>query len=128
MRAAVWITSSLVLAAAATPACADLLSGRAIDDTVRGRRVYLAVPLGGEFPLHYRADGTVDGSGTALGLGRVMKPTDSGRWWVAGNRLCQRWTRWYDGRTFCFTLRRTGPATLAWTRDDGLSGTARVGP
>lgn len=128
MRAAVWITSSLVIAAAATPAHADLLSGRAIDDTVRGRRVYLAVPLGGEFPLHYRADGTVDGSGTALGLGRVMKPTDSGRWWVAGNRLCQRWTRWYDGRTFCFTLRRTGPATLAWTRDDGLSGTARVGP
>lgn len=116
------------LAAAASPALADTLSGAEIRDTVRGRRIYLATPLGGEFPLYYRADGRVDGSGEAIGLGRMMRPKDSGRWWVDGSRLCQQWTEWYDGRVHCFTLARTGPRSLAWTRSDGLSGTARIEP
>ncbi|MEJ1159186.1 hypothetical protein [Prosthecomicrobium sp. N25] len=119
--------AALLLPALAAPAAADTLEGREIDQTVRGRRIYLAVPLGGEFPLTYRPDGRVDGSGEAVGLGRVMRPKDSGRWWVDGRRLCQRWTTWYDGKVFCFTLRKTAPTQLAWTRDDGLSGTARIG-
>jgi hypothetical protein len=116
-----------LFAAGTAPAAADLLSGRQIDETIRGRRIYLAVPLGGEFPLNYRADGKVDGSGEAVGLGRTMRPTDSGRWWVDGTKLCQQWTSWYGGKVFCFTLRKTAPTQLAWTRDDGLSGIARIG-
>jgi len=103
------------------------LDGKAVRDTVAGRRIYLAVPFGGELPLYYRKDGRVDGTGEAAGLGRFLKPSDSGRWWVDGNRLCQQWQTWYDGRTFCFTLAPAGPDRLAWFRDDGEKGVARIG-
>ncbi len=39
-----------------------------------------ATPFGGEFPLNYRRNGKVDGNGEALGLGRWVKPEDTGRW------------------------------------------------
>lgn len=110
-----------------TPAMADVLKGEAIDQTVRGKRIYLATPFGGEFPLNYRPNGRVDGDGEALGLGRLMRPQDSGRWWVRDNRLCQQWSTWEQGQTYCFTLRKTGPRSLAWVRNDGLEGTARIG-
>jgi hypothetical protein len=103
------------------------LSEREILKTVAGKRIYLKTPLGGEFPLYYRADGRVDGSGDAVGLGRFMQPKDEGRWWVKGNRLCQKWQTWYDGKRFCFTLSKGEGASLYWMRDDGLEGRARIG-
>ncbi|WP_186389467.1 MULTISPECIES: hypothetical protein [unclassified Stappia] len=116
------------LAAAATPAQArPQLNEQEIRKTVAGKRIYLKVPLGGEFPLHYRTDGQVNGSGDAVGLGRFMQPKDQGRWWVRGNRLCQKWESWYDGKQFCFTLSKGEGDTLYWQRDDGMSGRARIG-
>jgi hypothetical protein len=103
------------------------MNGQEIRDRIAGKRVYLAIPLGGEFPLHYKTNGTVDGSGEAVGLGKYMQPKDSGRWWIAGERLCQQWQSWYEGREFCFTLTDAGPQRLQWTRDDGLTGRARIG-
>jgi hypothetical protein len=104
-----------------------VLDGKTVRETVAGRRIFLAVPFGGELPLYYRRDGRVDGTGEAAGIGRFLKPTDSGRWWVDGNRLCQQWESWYDGKTFCFTLAPAGPNRLAWFRDDGEKGVARLG-
>lgn len=106
---------------------ADELSGQELNRLIAGKRVYLSVPAGGEFPLYYRADGEVDGSGEALGLGRYLKPKDSGHWWVSGARLCQQWRSWYDGKQFCFTVRSMGSNKIAWQRDDGMSGVARIG-
>ncbi|MDQ0315872.1 hypothetical protein [Amorphus orientalis] len=103
------------------------LSGSEIRSQISGKRVYLATPFGGEFPLYYQANGTVDGSGEALGLGRYMRPEDSGKWWITGNQLCQQWTSWYDGKQFCFTLKDGEGDRLYWTRDDGLTGRARIG-
>lgn len=103
------------------------LGGAEIRQKVAGNRIYLAAPLGGEFPLFYREDGRVDGSGEALGLGRFIRPTDSGRWWVQGDRLCQRWQVWYDGRTMCFTLTDLGNGRLRWVQDNGDTGVARLG-
>jgi hypothetical protein len=103
------------------------LSGQEIKQTITGKRIYLQTPFGGEFPLYYRANGKVDGTGEALGLGRVMQPEDEGQWWVSGNQLCQQWQEWYDGKRYCFELSQTGPATLNWYRDDGKSGKARIG-
>lgn len=102
------------------------LAGSALDRTVSGRRIFLATPLGGEFPLNYHADGRIDGQGEAAGLGRFVRPTDSGRWWVNGAKLCQKWTSWYDGKVFCFTLTKVSGDKLAWKRDDGLEGLARI--
>lgn len=106
---------------------AALMTDKEIRQTVRGKRIYLQTPLGGEFPLYYKADGTVDGSGEALGLGRFMAPKDQGKWWIKSNRLCQQWQEWYDGKPHCFELARVNETMLYWKRDDGLEGEARIG-
>ena len=106
----------------------DPVAGPAMRDMVAGRRIYLAVPFGGELPLYYRKDGYVDGSGEAVGLGRFFTPKDSGRWWIDGDRLCQKWSQWYEGRVFCFSLERLPENKLIWRRDDGEEGVARIGP
>lgn len=98
-----------------------------IRSRIAGKRIFLAAPLGGEFPLFYRADGRVDGTGEALGLGRFIRPTDSGRWWISGNRLCQQWQTWYDGMRMCFQLQYLGNSRLRWTQDNGDTGVARIG-
>ena len=96
-----------------------------IREDIIGKRIYLAVPLGGEFPLNYRQNGQVDGSGEALGL--FAKPNDQGRWWIKGDRLCQQFTSWYKGAPMCFELQRLNGKQLKWTRDNGETGTARIG-
>jgi len=111
----------------AAPGRAEELTAGDIRAEIVGRRVHLLVPFGGEFPLEYRRDGTVEGDGEAVGLGRFLQPKDRGRWWIDGNRLCQRFTAWYDGRPMCFDLTRTGPDTLHWVRDNGQAGDARLG-
>ena len=124
-RLAGLVTMAILLSG--SPSAANTLNEAEIKNTVAGKRIYLKVPLGGEFPLHYKTNGIVDGSGKALGLGKYLQPEDSGSWWVTGNNLCQKWQSWYDGRRFCFTLERLGPTKLRWRRDDGKSGTARIG-
>ncbi|MGL4729746.1 MAG: hypothetical protein ACRCWO_13440 [Bosea sp. (in: a-proteobacteria)] len=103
------------------------LDGDGIRKKVTGKRIYLAAPLGGEFPLFYQRGGRVDGSGEAVGLGRWIRPTDSGRWWVQGDKLCQKWQTWYDGKTICFELTQVGQDRLRWVQDNGDTGVARIG-
>lgn len=128
LGAAVALASVAALAVVSGPASATsgALDAAAIQSVIGGKRIYLATPLGGEFPLNYRSGGVVDGDGEALGLGKMMAPTDRGRWWIDGDRLCQQWQEWYEGRAHCFTLTRTGEKSLRWVRDDGLAGTARI--
>ncbi len=106
---------------------AQMLEGTELKQTVTNKRIYLSAPLGGEFPLFYQSNGTVDGSGEAIGLGKTLQPTDSGKWWVDGAKLCQKWQTWYDGKVFCFTIDRVSDNKIAWVRDDGYKGTARIG-
>ena len=42
------------------------------------------------------------------------------------DRLCQRWSSWMDGKSYCYRLTQTG-TSLRWVRSDGASGTARIG-
>lgn len=103
------------------------LSADDIRADIVGRRIYLAAPFGGELPLYYRKDGYVDGSGEAIGLGRWVRPNDSGRWWIAGDRLCQQFKTWYDGQKMCFDLKRVSANKVFWRRDNGQTGIARIG-
>lgn len=103
-----------------------LLSGSEIRSLVNGQRIYIGGPLGAELPVNYRTNGTVDGSGEAVGLGRFFQPKDKGRWWINGNQLCQQWEQWYNGTVMCFTLQRNGADKLIWKRDNGESGSARL--
>lgn len=126
LRTLAFASCALALMSMAAPATAEQMADADIKQTVNGKRIYLATPFGGEFPLYYQANGQVTGDGTALGLGRFFAPRETGRWFVQGNRLCQQFPTWYDGEVSCFTLRRTGDTTLRWRRDDGYSGRARI--
>jgi hypothetical protein len=121
------LLAAVILASPVSAMEVGPLRGKAIEQVIKDRRIYLKAPLGGEFPLYYQGNGVVDGSGEAVGLGRFMAPTDRGRWWVVDDRLCQQWEEWYDGQRHCFILERTGETTLYWKRDDGLEGEARIG-
>ncbi|MFD1745413.1 hypothetical protein ACFSE1_08080 [Rhizobium helianthi] len=124
--AALLVSSAAGLAPSAQ-AAEEAYSASEIQKMIIGKRVYLATPLGGEFPLNYRKSGVVDGSGEAIGLGRFAKPNDSGKWWINGDRLCQQFKTWYKGAPMCFELYKTGSNTLRWIRDNGQKGTARIG-
>lgn len=114
-------------AADSASAAQERYSADDIRQGIVGRRIYLAAPMGGEFPLNYRLDGKVDGTGEALGLGRLAKPKDTGTWWVEGDQLCQKFQTWYKGQPMCFELYKTGENTLKWIRNNGQTGTARIG-
>tara|TARA_R100001129_G_scaffold142595_2_gene103742 strand:+ start:26065 stop:26379 length:315 start_codon:yes stop_codon:yes gene_type:complete len=103
------------------------VQGQELKSLVSGKRIYLQTPFGGEFPLYYQTSGAVSGDGSALGLGKFMAPKETGKWWVDGANLCQQWPTWYDGKATCFTIEKTGDSSLNWVRDDGKSGTARIG-
>jgi hypothetical protein len=123
------LSAGIFSQAVCLPAVAD--TGRLTAEDIRrdivGRTIYLAAPVAGEFPLNYRPNGVVDGDGQALGLGRFIAPKDKGKWWIDGDRLCQRFNVWYDGTPMCFELSRTAPGKVKWTRDNGQTGVARIG-
>lgn len=109
------------------PATAETLSGPELRKRIIGRTVYLAAPLGGEFPLIYRQDGTVSGDGTAVGLGRFFATKETGRWNINGDVLCQQFPTWYQGTRLCFTVSIVAGDKIRWVRDNGQSGLARIG-
>src|SRR6478752_10372593 len=49
-----------------------------------------------------------------------------GKWWVENDQLCQKWTSWMDGQSYCYKLTLDG-SKVTWVRNDGHSGTARIG-
>ncbi len=120
------LTVALSFASPFVGAHAEQLVGNTLEDLVTGKRIYLATPFGGEFPLYYKPNGQVSGDGTALGLGRFFAPKETGRWWVQNENLCQQWPTWYKGRVTCFTIEKTGNNQIKWSRDDGRSGKARI--
>ncbi len=107
-------------------ASAETLSGPALKELVEGRTVYLSAPLGGEFPLRYRPDGTVTGDGEAVGLGRFFAARETGRWYLTGTNLCQQFPTWYNGQRLCFSVHKLDGNRIRWTRDNGETGIARV--
>jgi hypothetical protein len=107
-------------------ASAELLNGESLRRLVSGKTVYLAAPLGGEFPLKYRPDGSVNGDGNAVGLGRFYAARETGRWFMQGDNLCQQFPTWYSGQRLCFSVRKLGGDKIKWTRDNGDTGIARV--
>ena len=127
-RRAVGALVAGLLFAVTAPAAAndETLAGQELKSFINGKRVYLRIPLGGEFPLYYQSNGSVSGDGSALGLGKYFAPKETGRWFVDGSKLCQQFPTWYKGKVSCFRIYKTGETTLRWTRDDGYSGRARI--
>jgi hypothetical protein len=115
-----------MLAHLAVPAAAAPVTGEGLRKLVAGRTVHLSTPYGIELPLRYQRDGRVSGDISGFRLARLFAPRETGRWWVDNDRLCQQWQSWYEGKTFCFTIRTAGEGRIRWIRDDGYSGSARI--
>jgi hypothetical protein len=102
------------------------LVGAELHQAVSGKVVYVSTPLG-EVPIHYAANGNLTGRTDLALLDGESTPFDRGRWWVSDKKLCIQWQNWMGGKPHCFTMRRVGPNAVYWRRDDGKTGTARLG-
>ena len=101
------------------------LTGDALKEQVAGAMVEIDTPLGVKVPLRYGHDGRVTGEAPGNLAYMLGAPTDIGRWWIAADRLCQRWTRWFDGAIHCLRISQDG-SRIFWRRDDGESGTGTI--
>lgn len=105
-----------------------LLAGTELRGAVAGKTVYIQTPIGEEVAIRYSPNGTMTG-GSSMHLaalaGESVK-SDRGRWWVAKEQLCQKWSSWSEGRSLCYKLRVSGKR-VQWSRNDGKTGTARLG-
>ena len=114
---------------ASVPAMAESISlaGDELRQAVTGKTVYLNVS-GFDLPIRYAANGHMSGrmGAVAASFSRGDGASDTGKWWVANDQLCQQWSSWMDGKAYCYKLTRNG-SSVQWTRNDGHSGTARIG-
>ncbi|MCO6385615.1 hypothetical protein [Aliihoeflea sp. 40Bstr573] len=111
---------------ATAPAVAQTLDGADIESLIGDKRVLLSTPYGLELPLRYSGNGDVTGDISGFTMASMFTPSETGRWWVDGDQLCQQFPTWYDGQTYCFAIEQTGERTISWRRNDGLEGTARI--
>ena len=106
---------------------AEELEGPEIKKLIAGETVRLNTPFGIALPLRYRTDGVVVGDVSGISAASMFAPKEEGRWWVDDDSLCQKWPTWYRGRQFCFKITSLGEGRISWLRNDGASGTARIG-
>jgi hypothetical protein len=123
MRVGIIVSVVLLCAAPGALAAEGETPGQELRKIVSGRTIELNTPLGG-LPISYRMDGTMRGKAENLAA-YTGSTQDNGIWWIAANKLCQRWQKWLDGKSYCFTLQQQGRA-VQWTRNDGLTGTATI--
>lgn len=121
------VAAGLLLPATATLAEPVTLAGDELRQAISGKTVYLNIS-GFELPIRYAANGRMSGKmGTvAASFSRGDGAQDRGKWWVTSDQLCQQWTSWMNGKSYCYKLTRNG-STVHWVRNDGRSGTARIG-
>jgi hypothetical protein len=120
------LAAGLALPATASFADPATLAGDELRKAISGKTVYLKVS-GFELPIRYTANGHMSGkmSTVAASFSRGDGASDTGKWWVADDQLCQQWSSWMDAKTYCYKLIRNG-SSVQWTRNDGHSGTARI--
>lgn len=113
----------------ALPAAAETVSlaGDELKAAISGKTVYLNVS-GFELPIVYSPNGRMKGSmgAVAASFSTGNGASDRGKWWVESDQLCQKWSSWMEGQTYCYRLTQNG-STVNWVRNDGHSGTARIG-
>lgn len=102
----------------------SVLSGDTLKAAVTGAVLEVETPLGVKVPLRYFDNGRV--TGEARGLAYFLgSETDTGKWWVSSDRLCHKWSKWFDGVLQCIRISRQG-SRIFWRRDDGETGTAVI--
>jgi len=121
------VAVGLALPATGSLAEPTTLAGDELRQAISGKTVFLNIS-GFELPIRYAANGRMSGkmSTVAASFSRGDGAQDRGKWWVAGDQLCQQWSSWMDGKSYCYKLTRRGNS-VSWVRNDGRSGSARIG-
>jgi len=120
------LAAAAFLSFATTQATADGPAGDSWSASIGGHTVVMQ-SMGVSLPVAYRANGTMSGrmQSYVATMAGESNLSDSGKWWIRGGMLCQRWSHWLDGKTYCFSLKQSG-STIHWTSTSGHSGTARI--
>jgi HPt (histidine-containing phosphotransfer) domain-containing protein len=120
------VTAFIVSILWATGACSEPrpIKGETIKSLISGGTIQLDTPIGATLPLNFMPDGTVSGRSVVLAF-YLGSATDQGQWWIDGNKLCTKFTRWFDREKSCLTIRPEG-RKFAWTKDNGDTGTASI--
>ncbi|MEJ2124545.1 MAG: hypothetical protein P8Y47_06950 [Alphaproteobacteria bacterium] len=130
MSKSVIVTALALSCGIAFGAVADpvLLTGKSLAKAVSGRTIFIQTPIGEEVAVRYRSNGTMVGKSSAqlAFLAGESTKKDKGHWWVRSEQLCQQWRSWSKGRKYCYKLRVSGKR-VRWSRNDGKTGTARLG-
>jgi hypothetical protein len=100
------------------------LSGQAIKSTLPGSVLKLDTPLGTVVPISFGGNGIMSGDAGQL-ASYLGSQKDRGRYWLAEDRICYRWFRWFSGEQHCLSIARDGKK-IFWKRDDGETGTATL--
>jgi hypothetical protein len=118
------VASSCVFAAAGAIAEPLRLTGPTLKTTLAGALLEFDTPLGTTIPVRFFKNGLVSGKAGIMGpvLGAER---DRGRWWVADDRLCVKWFRWFEAEKRCVVVVQEG-ARLHWSGASGRSGTAVI--
>ncbi len=124
---ALLFAAAIALPAVALAAESISLAGDDLREAIVGKTVYLNIS-GFELPIRYLANGRMRGTmgAVAASFSRGDGSSDSGKWWVENDQLCQKWTSWMESQSYCYKLTRNGN-NVTWVRNDGRSGTARIG-
>jgi hypothetical protein len=92
---------------------------------VAGKTVVLKTSMG-PMPISYSGNGTMQGRADSRSLAAYAgQAQDHGTWWVEGDHVCQRWSKWLDGRSLCFSFTTDG-RIVHWRSTDGQQGTAVI--
>lgn len=100
------------------------LNADAIRATLPGSVLKLDTPLGMVVPIKFDGDGLMSGDAGQL-ASYLGSQKDRGRYWLAEDRICYKWFRWFSGEQHCLTIQRDGQRIL-WQREDGETGTATL--
>lgn len=127
MFAALIFAAQIISAPDAVSGKPEQLKGRALEKAVAGKVIHMKTE-GVTLPISYKPNKTMTGKLRAVAslLSGDTPSSDKGKWWIDKDRLCQRWSKWLDGKSFCYKLKRDGQ-TVHWERNDGRKGTARLG-
>jgi len=118
------MVAACLCAAPAARAEPVMLSAAEIKELVAGATVEIDAGFGARIPLRFAADGQVAGEARAFSF-FLGAASDTGRWWLEQDKLCQRFTKWFDAAPQCLTLTRDG-RTIHWQSASGRRGTATV--
>lgn len=111
-----YIVALVMMLALTAVAHASALTGDDLRRAVAGKTVAINTSQG-QAIVRFQPNGSM--------FGRMGSHEDRGRWWISADRLCHRWNVWLDEQSHCLKIVKSG-RTVYWTRDDGMTGTARI--